>query len=532
VASEELEKSLRAEVEKHVSDRMSELQHELAVLQERVSEELSRLHTSLFEQIGSLKDRFSDAGSTSEGIAMAITDHLRSARKQGMEEAATESPAMQTGSSLAILKSAIVDVTAQTSQAAILKTLVNNSAAFAPRVVFFIVKNDHLIGWRARGLEGTVGDEAAKEIAFPLMSETVLSDAADSHASWSGQPGQYPGDHRFLDKLGGPLPHHAAAIPLIARGRAVAVLYADSGDLDAESVNLEALESLVRVTGMAVELLAASGHKAPAPGAPHEVNESYRDMTAPATTAEAPQAQAYAPAYEPAPAPAYEPPPAPAYVPPAPEPEPTYEPAVEMEHYDDTMAPEPTTAYAVPDTSYSSFDTATEAEEIYATPVEAPAASYEADAWAIQPEAAEYEVVEAEPVVHEIPVHAAAPAPAQSGAAAEATARAARSWARDTELPIDVPEDERKVHNDARRFARLLVSEIKLYNEQKVVEGRQAGDIYRRLQEAIDRSREMYDKRVAPVVADRYDYFYHEVVNTLAEGDNTKMGHDFPAASV
>jgi hypothetical protein len=84
------------------------------------------------------------------------------------------------------------------------------------------------------------------------------------------------------------------------------------------------------------------------------------------------------------------------------------------------------------------------------------------------------------------------------------------------------------LHNDARRFARLLVSEIKLYNEQKVREGRTQGDIYERLREDIDRSRQMYDKRVAPPVAARYDYFYHELVSTLAEGDPSKLGSDYP----
>src|SRR6185436_20212578 len=33
-----------------------------------------------------------------------------------------------------------------------------------------------------------------------------------------------------------------------------------------------------------------------------------------------------------------------------------------------------------------------------------------------------------------------------------------------------VPDEDERAHNDARRFARLLVSEIKLYNEQKVAE--------------------------------------------------------------
>ena len=68
------------------------------------------------------------------------------------------------------------------------------------------------------------------------------------------------------------------------------------------------------------------------------------------------------------------------------------------------------------------------------------------------------------------------------------------------EFPVEVNEEEKRYHNEARRFARLLVSEIKLYNEQKVREGRDAGDLYNRLREDIDRSRQMYDKRVAPPV--------------------------------
>ena len=102
----------------------------------------------------------------------------------------------------------------------------------------------------------------------------------------------------------------------------------------------------------------------------------------------------------------------------------------------------------------------------------------------------------------------------------------------EAELPVEVDEDERRLHNDARRFARLLVSEIKLYNEQKVSEGRNQSDIYERLREDIDRSRQMYDKRVAPPVAARHDYFHQELVNTLAEGDPAKLGNNYPGAAL
>ena len=88
------------------------------------------------------------------------------------------------------------------------------------------------------------------------------------------------------------------------------------------------------------------------------------------------------------------------------------------------------------------------------------------------------------------------------------------------------------MHNDARRFARLLVSEIKLYNEQKVSEGRARSDLYDRLKEDIDRSKQMYDKRVATEVASQVDYFYDELVNTLAEGDAAKLGaYPHPSAA-
>jgi hypothetical protein len=106
-----------------------------------------------------------------------------------------------------------------------------------------------------------------------------------------------------------------------------------------------------------------------------------------------------------------------------------------------------------------------------------------------------------------------------------------RYGSNDADLPVDVSDEERRLHNDARRFARLLVSEIKLYNEQKVREGRMENDIYERLREDIDRSREMYDKRVAPPVAARYDYFHQEIVNTLAEGDPSKLGGSYPGAA-
>jgi hypothetical protein len=82
--------------------------------------------------------------------------------------------------------------------------------------------------------------------------------------------------------------------------------------------------------------------------------------------------------------------------------------------------------------------------------------------------------------------------------------------------------DERR--EEARRFARLLVSEIKLYNERAVLEGREGGNLYGRLKEDIDRSRQMYNDRIPEDIRSSSNFFYEELVRILAEGRPEALG--------
>ncbi|MBI4454445.1 MAG: hypothetical protein HY644_00955 [Acidobacteria bacterium] len=100
----------------------------------------------------------------------------------------------------------------------------------------------------------------------------------------------------------------------------------------------------------------------------------------------------------------------------------------------------------------------------------------------------------------------------------------------ETAAAAPLTEDEERQHADARRFARLLVSELKLYNEQAVIEGRRNRDIYLRLKQDIDRSREMYNRRVPASVTRRCDYFHEEMVKVLAEGDAVSLGGEYPGS--
>jgi hypothetical protein len=75
----------------------------------------------------------------------------------------------------------------------------------------------------------------------------------------------------------------------------------------------------------------------------------------------------------------------------------------------------------------------------------------------------------------------------------------------------------------ARRYARLLVSEIKLYHESAVVEGRRDRDLAARLGGEIARARVLYEERVPLQARHRADYFHEELVRTLANGDATLL---------
>jgi hypothetical protein len=92
----------------------------------------------------------------------------------------------------------------------------------------------------------------------------------------------------------------------------------------------------------------------------------------------------------------------------------------------------------------------------------------------------------------------------------------------------NVPADEQEIHKKAQRFAKLLVDEIKLYNQAKVAEGKQNRALYKLLREDIEKSRATYEKRYGGTPAASGKYFDSEVVRILADNDRSLLGSDFP----
>jgi cell division septation protein DedD len=83
---------------------------------------------------------------------------------------------------------------------------------------------------------------------------------------------------------------------------------------------------------------------------------------------------------------------------------------------------------------------------------------------------------------------------------------------------------EEDPHEHARKIARLLVSDIRLYNEAAIEEGKRHNDIAARMRDDIDRARQTYNERVADSVRSTTDYFHEELVRSLADGNPDALG--------
>jgi GAF domain-containing protein len=89
--------------------------------------------------------------------------------------------------------------------------------------------------------------------------------------------------------------------------------------------------------------------------------------------------------------------------------------------------------------------------------------------------------------------------------------------------PISDDEDEA-----ARRYARLVISEIKLYHEDAVAEGRRDRNLTTRLGGEIARARALYEERVPAHLRGAAEHFHAELVRTLAGGDATLFAKASP----
>ena len=95
----------------------------------------------------------------------------------------------------------------------------------------------------------------------------------------------------------------------------------------------------------------------------------------------------------------------------------------------------------------------------------------------------------------------------------------------------DLDEHQRQLHMRAQRFARVTVAEMQLAKPGECRAGRAKADFYLFLNKEIDKAREIYRKQFM-TISSMVDYLHLELVQTAVEGDERKLGADYPGQLV
>ncbi|MFZ3265536.1 MAG: hypothetical protein WA172_16135 [Terriglobales bacterium] len=360
----------------------------------------------------------------------------------------------------------ISEIQAGASQKEILRALLDSSSHFAARVALFVVKSGHAAGWQARGFQSS---DALKDFALDSSAPAVVRALAGRPAA-SVPATEF--DARFLERFGSPVSGESRLLPLILKDKVAALVYADAGT-DGTLLDVDSLGVLVLATGawLEVNALRKQAHKEPSAGA-----GDGHSQTAPAPPAGGfndPFA-AHAPVY-----------------------------AMAAAASGDSQS---TVVVSPPESLLGNLEQ---------TPVaEAQSAAVELQssvAASLPPALGLYSI----PWV-ETGMQTGVQTDIPNGVAPEASSQAST-----------IPAEDEEVHYKARRFARLLVEEIKLYNQDKVLEGRKNNDLCERLKDAIDKSRSTYQKRYGKTVAASANYFEDEVKRSLAEDDRQGTNSNF-----
>jgi hypothetical protein len=389
------------------------------------------------------------------------------------------------------LKRALQQVEKGKSQVDVLNGLLDQCLEFGSRAALLILRGETFSGWKGAGFSAHGGnDEAVKRFnAAPgLIPELdrVLQD--ERVVVWDGA--------NLATRLSGSASQSAILVPMVIKDKVAAAVYVDALGDDTSRLDASSIQILVFATGLLIDTM-GSRKKIPSP--------SLNDDGVPAAAAPAaapsapPRAAAPAPAPTPVPVAAPAPAPRPAPPPPAPPPAPAVPAGAESGQ---TVAFSAAQMREMISSARPSFNMPTDEDFGGATTV-APAPKVAPPSPPPPPPAPSTGASEDRPSTQYVP-----PAGIRGGSA----------------LGGGQNNEDMKKHDEARRFARLLVSEIKLYNESKVDQGRKNKDLYERLKEDIDRSRQMYDERISEDVRKTSNYFYDELVRILADGDAGSLG--------
>jgi len=476
VRGEEVATSIEAHVRESIDRMVTEIRTSIEDVREVVNSQLKAALQSVQADVNSI--------TFLPHIQKSIGELEESLKPEPVEAPTLVPQIIAGGADASRVKSAVQTVEQGKSQVDVLNALLEECLQFGSRAALLILRGETFSGWKGVGFTAAGGnDEMVKRFnAAPGLIPELDTVLREEHVViWDGA--------NLSSRLGVPASTRAILVPMVIKDKVAAAVYVDAIEADIAKLDAPSVELLVFTTGLLIDTLALR-KKTPSPSL-SEGGSASAPAPRPAPAAPPPVAAAQPPAPAPPPRPAA-PPPAPP--PPAPEPQRTETMRFDAAQIKELMAgaASPAPKFNVP--SAEEFSSPTPPPRPAPTPAPPPAAPPAAPAIGGGDEA--------RPTTQYVP-----PAGVGRGAAFQSP-----------------QSEDAKKHDEARRFARLLVSEIKLYNESKVEQGRKNRDLYERLKEDIDRSRQMYDDRIADEVRKTSNYFYDELVRILADGNAASLG--------
>lgn len=352
------------------------------------------------------------------------------------------------------------------NQVGLLNLLVESAGQYVPRCMLLIRKGAAVHAWAGSGFSAEFTAKQLKRVRWTIDQYPEISKVIQSGEPLTVSFSDLSEISDLISAFDGFVPLKSCFYPIQVKNKIAAILYCDTGS-ESRLENQDLVEVLARIAGAELTLVTTKIKKStPSPSGAE-----------PAETAE--------PAPKPAPKPAVKPAPAPA----APvvqfkPPEPALAPDFDMPSFSDSDDDLP----AVSDFSDENSFESDRADVGFGNSFDSGKSLPSIETQAMEPQARETQ-----------------PTPAITSLS-------------DTEEDPSIKK--------ARRVARVLVSDLKLYNESAVEVGVKNGDLYSRLQDDIDRSYKHYQERVSTLLGNnKTNYFKEELVRQLVGGDASKLGN-------
>jgi hypothetical protein len=413
----------------------------------------------------------------------------------------------------------------------VFEVVTEEASQWGVRAAIFDVRGKAAWGASARGFGPALSEKVLRSLIVPLNQDNPFRQVCETAGHVDASAVTLKKNRNVLDKLK-PAPHAPVLLlPIRSAGTVTAIFYADPGE-KGQSLPVNALKILAEFAGAQIDrLIALSGDFSADEVDQEVVQPAGREVLveeAPVEVAAEEPAPTEAHAEEPVRGEAHAEEPAPAEL--HAEEAHAEEPAPAELHAEEPHAEEPAVEQPVIGETIAEVHTEVEVVEPPVLEPEPPAPPVEVAVEPPEPVAPAVASKPAPPVVEQ-PVEVVPPPPPIEPPPPVTAAESIPPPPPAAPAGFDVSqlsEAEQKVHKDAKRFAKLLVSEIELYNKPKVADGRKNRDLYKRLKSDIDRSRQTFEKRFGKVLSKQFDYLHDELVRTLAANDSTVLGPEYP----